>query len=65
MIILPTFSLKKIIFKRAWNLEMEKERLSRMVVNEQHITCEDLISAVKFRWRHMEKNYFPRHNSLE
>lgn len=42
---------------------MEKERLSRMPRNEQHITCgEDLISAVKFRWRHMGKNYFPRHN---
>lgn len=65
IIMLPTFSLrkKKIILKRTWNLEMEKERLSRMPRNEQHKTCgEDLTSAVKFRFRHIGKNYFPRHN---
>lgn len=62
---LPTFSLRKKIVKRTWNLEMEKERLYRMPGSEQHITCgEDLISAVKFRWRHMGKNHFPRHNCL-
>lgn len=50
MIMLPTLSLRKKFFKRTWNLEMEKERLSRMPRSEQHITCgEDLISAVKFR----------------
>lgn len=32
-------------------MEMEKERLFRMPSNEQHITCEDLMSAVKLRWR--------------
>lgn len=45
---------------------MEKERLSEVPRNEQHVTCgEDFTLAVKFRWRHMGKNYFPRHNCLQ
>ena len=59
------FFKKKKIFKRTWNLDMEKERLSKVPRNEQHVTCgEDFTLAVKFRWRHMGKNYFPRHNCL-
>lgn len=55
IIMLPTFSLrrKKINLKRTWNMEIESERLFRMPRNEQHVTCEDLMSAVKFRWKHM------------
>lgn len=47
-----------MIFKRTWNLEMEleKEGLSRMPRNAQRRTCgEDLISAVKFRWKHIRE----------